>query len=329
MMQIAFVGFGAGVAAALLFASVTSGSWLSIFLFYLAPLPMMIAGVGWSHWAALLGAVSGALALGAVFSYVFFFAFLAGAGIPAWWLSYLALLARPAQNGAAAAPGAPLDWYPPGRLVLWAALLGALVVIVAIPNFGLAGASFHENLVASLTRLFHEQAGIPADAPLVLPGVSDPKRLIEFLAEAIPPAAALVATITNTGNLWLAARVVKFSGRLARPWPALSEMRLPRPTAAALVVAIGLSFIGGLLGIVAGVVATSLLMAFGFIGFAIMHAITRNMAARPFVLTGTYAAVFIFGWPVLALCLLGLMDTILDFRGRLARKAGRPHGHND
>ena len=47
-------------AAALLFASVTSGVWLSIPLFYLAPLPIMIAGLGWSHWSALVAAVAAA-----------------------------------------------------------------------------------------------------------------------------------------------------------------------------------------------------------------------------------------------------------------------------
>ncbi len=56
MMQLGLIGIGAGAAAALLFASVTSGVWLSIPLFYLAPLPIMIAGLGWSHWAALIAA---------------------------------------------------------------------------------------------------------------------------------------------------------------------------------------------------------------------------------------------------------------------------------
>ena len=100
MMQFGLIGIGAGAAAALLFASVTSGAWLSIPLFYLAPLPIMIAGLGWSHWAALIAALAGALALGIAFGPVFFFTFLAGAGLPAWWLGYLAMLARPVGNGA-------------------------------------------------------------------------------------------------------------------------------------------------------------------------------------------------------------------------------------
>ena len=93
------IGIGAGAAAALLFASVASGSSLSILLFYLAPLPILIAALGWSHWAALIAALAGALALALVFGPVFFFAFLVGVGLPAWWLGYLALLARPAGNG--------------------------------------------------------------------------------------------------------------------------------------------------------------------------------------------------------------------------------------
>ena len=67
MMQFGLIGIGAGAAAALLFASVTSGAWLSIPLFYLAPLPIMIAGLGWSHWVALIAALTGALALALAF----------------------------------------------------------------------------------------------------------------------------------------------------------------------------------------------------------------------------------------------------------------------
>ena len=42
MVQIALIGIAAGAAAALLFASVVSGSLVAVFLFYLAPLPLLI-----------------------------------------------------------------------------------------------------------------------------------------------------------------------------------------------------------------------------------------------------------------------------------------------
>ena len=319
MIQIALIGIGAGAAGALLFASVSSGSWVSVVLFYLAPLPMVIAGLGWSHWAALAGALTGAFSIGAVFGSMFFIAFLAGTGIPAWWLSYLAMLARPAGDGHAA-----LEWYPPGRLVFWAALLGAFLVLAAIPNFGLSSETFHAALSEKLMLLFRDQSGPAPDAPLVMRGVSDPKALVDFLAEAIPPAAAVIATVTNTVNLWLAGRVVAYSGRLTRPWPTLADMRLPTSSAAVLAVAVASSFAGGMLGVVAGVVAASLLMAYGILGFAILHAMTRGLQARGLLLGSAYGAVLVLGWPLLALSLLGLADVIFDLRGRVARKRGGP-----
>jgi hypothetical protein len=320
MMQFGLIGIGAGAAAALLFASVTSGAWLSIPLFYLAPLPIMIAGLGWSHWAALIAALTGALALAVAFGPVFFFSFLAGAGLPAWWLGYLAMLARPLGNGGAAA----LEWYPPGRLVVWAAVLGGLVVVVAIPNFGFDAESFRAGLRQALTHILRVDTEVPTNAPLTTPGVSNTSRLVDFLVAAIPPAAAVLATITNVLNLWLAARIVTFSGLLKRPWPPLAAMTFPRTLTAALAIAVALSFVGSLIGIVAGVVSASLLMAYGVLGFAVLHAITRGMASRIFLLGGVYAAVLVLGWPVLALCLLGLIDAAIDLRARVAPTRGPP-----
>ncbi len=324
-MQFAIVGVSAGAAAALLFASVTSGVWLSIPLFYLAPLPILIAGLGWTHWAALIAAATGALALGIVFGAVFLFAFLAGAGIPAWWLGYLAMLARSgAPNTTNGQSGTALEWYPPGRLVIWAALLAAFVVLVAIPNFGADAESFRAGLRGALATILRTETGTPADAPVNLPGVTNIDRLIDFLVNVIPPAAAVLATITNLFNLWLAARVVKFSGTLARPWPQLSTITFPPMLMAALATAIVLSFVDGMLGIVAGVFSASLLLAFGVHGFAVLHTITQGMSIRTLVLSLAYAAVILLGWPILVLCLLGLIDTAIDLRGRVARKRGPP-----
>jgi hypothetical protein len=325
MMHFVVIGVGAGAAAALLFASVTSGTLLSIPLFYLAPLPIMIAGLGWGHWAALTAALAGAVTLGVVFGTVFLFAFIAGAGIPGWWLGYLAMLARPATAATSERQGeAAFEWYPPGRLVPWAALLAALVVLVAIPNFGTDAESFRAGLRSALSTILRVETDTPAGAPLNVPGVGKADRLIEFLISVIPAAAAVLATVTNLLNLWLAGRVVKFSGRLSRPWPQLSDMTFPPAVIPALGLAIALSFVDGLLGIVAGVFSASLLLAYGVLGFAVLHAITAGMNMRGFVLALAYAAVIVLGWPLLALCVLGLVDAAFGLRGRVAHKRGPP-----
>src|SRR5258708_33591045 len=95
MMRMVLIGIGAGAAAALLFASVASGALLSILLFYLAPLPILIAALGWSHWAGLIAAIAATAALAFVFESYFFLAFLIVIGFAAWWLRFLAFLGGP------------------------------------------------------------------------------------------------------------------------------------------------------------------------------------------------------------------------------------------
>ena len=65
-------------------------------------------------------------------------------------------------------------------------------------------------------------------------------------------------------------------------------------------------------------------MAYAILGLAVMHAITRGMASRPFALGGLYAVVLFFGWPVLLLSMLGLADTAFNIRGRVAGRRGSP-----
>ena len=175
--------------------------------------------------------------------------------------------------------------------MIWAALLAALVVIVAIPNFGTDAESFRAGLRSALNAVLRAEIATQADAPSGMPARAD--RLIEFLVSAIPLAAAILATITNLFNLWLAARIVKFSGRLARPWPQLSALKFPPLLTAALAVAVALSFVDGMLGIVAGIASAALLLAYGVLGFAVLHAITQGLQMRPFLLGLAYAAVFL------------------------------------
>ena len=300
MIQIVLVGLGAGAAAALLFASVVSGSLAAVFLFYLAPLPIMIAALGWSHLAGLIAAASATAVVG-VLSGVFLIA-VPVIAFGAWWLGYLTMLARPATNGG----GDVLEWYPVGRLVLWAAVIGTLIVAAAVPNFGMDQESLQAALRKTYERILRDQA------------------LIDVLVVAVPPAAAIFSTITSVFNLWLAARVVKISGRLKRPWPDLAALALPPSSSALLAAAIAGSFLPDLAGVLSGVFAASLLMAFAILGFAVLHAITRGMRARIVTLTGLYAAAAVFGWPVLAVALLGLAESILNIRSRVARKRGPP-----
>jgi hypothetical protein len=312
MIQSLFIGLGAGAAAALLFASVASGSMLATLLFYLAPLPILIVALGWNHWTGLIAGFAAAGGLGAVLGLYFFTAFLLGIALPAWWLAYLSMLARPVgANGAM-----QLEWYPIGRLVLWAAVISAALVIIAIPNFGADKESVQAALRTALERAIHLQ--MPSGPR------PDTERLIGILVSAVPPAAAVLTTIVNVFNLWLAGRIVRVSGRMRRPWPDLAYMALPAFAPALLGGAIAGMFLPDLAGVFFEILAASLLMACAIIGFAVLHAITRGMNHRGIALAGAYLAVVAFGWPVLAVSLLGIVETAFHIRARVATKRGPP-----
>jgi len=318
MMQIVLIGFCAGAASALLFASVASGVFLSILLFYLSPLPIMIAALGWSHWAGLAGTVVASAALALAFQDYFFVTYLIGIGLPAWWLGYLALLARPV-----AGTSDSFEWYPLGRLVLWSAIIGTLVIVAAIPHFGLDQASFQAALKKAFASALSLQTDSPADAqdPVDQTDLASAIDAWVFLA---PSVAAAVSTAMLLLNLWLAGWTVKVSGRLRRPWPNIPAMTFPASAPVLIGIAVACSFLPDLPGLISRILVATLLVAYALLGFAVLHTITRDLKGRGILLAGTYAAVFVFGLPVLMMSLLGLLDAAFGLRARFGLNRGPP-----
>jgi hypothetical protein len=327
MVQLIAIGIGAGLASALLFASVTSGSALAVVLFYLAALPIMIVTMGWNALAGLVATVVATIALGLAIDWRFSLAFVLGVGAAAWWLGYLAMLARPAS-----APDAsgqiPLEWYPPGRLVLWAALLGAFGVVVVVPYFGFDRQSFEAALRASFGRMLHAETA--ADGTLRIPGLNNNGAgFLDLLVLIMPMAAAVLGTVIYLFNLWLSAHIVKMSGRLRRPWPDLPSIEFPPIAAGLVAIAIAGSLLhDSIIGLIAGIFAVSLLTAYGALGLAVLHAITRGTKGRTLTLSIVYLLLLLQGWPILIVALLGLIDSAADFRGRVARWRGTPANHS-
>jgi hypothetical protein len=322
MVQLILIGVGAGAASALLFASIASGTMLSIALFYVAALPILIATIGWSTLAGLIAAVLAAVSLGIIIDWRFFIAYGIGVGAPAWWLGYLAMLARPAHtNGDAGAPDA-LEWYPAGRLVLWCAVLGALGVVAVIPYFGFDRETFDATLRASFERAL--RARTAADGTLQIPGVKDPKQLLDILVAYMPMAAAMLGTLVQMFNLWLSARIVRMSGRLKRTWPDLPSIEFPPLAAGATALALAGSFLPGIVGLVASVFAVALLIAYAVLGLAVLHSITRGISARGVTLGAAYALILLQGWPVLLASVLGFVDSAFNLRARVANWRGNP-----
>ena len=68
MIAIVLIALAAGSASALMFASIISGALISLVLFYLAPLPLMVAAIGWGPLSAAIGGISATIGLGVLFA---------------------------------------------------------------------------------------------------------------------------------------------------------------------------------------------------------------------------------------------------------------------
>lgn len=320
MMAFVLIALIAGAASALMFASIISGALISLVLFYLAPLPLMVAAIGWGPLCASLGGIAAAIGLGALFGLPYCIAFAVTVALPAWWLGHLVLLGRqvghvaPATgNGPAAEPD--VEWYPVGRVLLWIAAFATLTTIAALLTLGTDAESITGSLRRGLMRLLRS---------------TDPQtsgeagQYVDALVRIIPAAATIIAMMTLTLNLWLSAKVTATSGRLRRPWPDLKTAELPPMTLVALCIALAFCFTGGLLGILAQIVTAALMMSYALTGFAVLHTLTLALNSRTFWLSSAYAVVVVFGWPVIAMVILGLADAVFGFRARFLRSRQPP-----
>ena len=318
MIAIALIGIAAGCASALMFASMISGVLISLLLIYLAPLPLMVAALGWGPLSATIGGITAATVLGAIFGLPFCIVFAVTVALPAWWLGHLVLLGRPVAGGVSlgngAEPVAPiLEWYPIGRILLWLSGFAALNTMAALLAFGTDVAAVTGALRESLLLFLG-----PHDTTVT----AEIDQLVNMMVTVAPSLGAISVMMMLTFNLWLAAKITATSGRLHRPWPDLKSAVLPPLTLAALCAAIAFCFAGGLLAILAQIITAVLMMAYALTGFAVLHTLTLALKSRALWLGCTYAIVVLFVWPVVAMVVLGIADAVFGFRQRYLQ--GRP-----
>ncbi|MBR0895567.1 hypothetical protein JQ616_11455 [Bradyrhizobium tropiciagri] len=309
MIGIFTVALAAGAASALMFASISSGAAISILLFYLAPLPIMVAALGWGPLAAAIGGVGAASVLGAIFGLPYSIAFAMMVAVPGWWLGHLALLGRPSATGDSATQQPPaFEWYPVGRILLWITGFAIITTTAALLTLGTDTDTITGTLRRGLLRMLSAgEQGQPS---------GEIERLVDVLVIFAPLAATVIAMVTLTLNLWLAGKITQTSGRLNRPWPELRSTALPAMTLVALLVATAFSFVGGMLALLAQIVTMALVITYALVGFAVLHTLTLSLANRGLWLGGIYAVVVMFGWPIIAIFALGIADAVFGLRQR-------------
>jgi hypothetical protein len=313
MMQRYAVAFGAGCAAAFLFAVSAEASPLAMALAYLAPLPIMIATIGWGVDAGAIAAAASVAGLTLIAEPLSGMLYAASVAVPAWLIAAFAVT--------------PVARYLPARFSSLPQYpsIGAIVTLAAIVGMlGVAG------VLTTVVVVYHGYAegaqavaqGIAAMAADAFDGDGEAAKAFADSMVRVGPAAIAGSTLLMLCvNLYAAARSVQLSHRLKRPWLDLpTSFRMPASLGVVMIACAAAAWaLPAPASQYVSIVAGGLGAAFAFQGLAVAHALSRGLKLRTLMLVALYACCFVrakYTLPVLAL--LGVVDACTRLRVRAA-----------
>jgi hypothetical protein len=304
MMQMVFVGIGAGVAAALLFLAPASGSLLAFPLFALTGLPIAIAALGWGLPAGAIASVAGAaVIMGIIPAGYAPFVFLILFGAPVVWLARLVGMSRMVDDAR--------EWFPVGRILFHAAIAIGLALAISGVLTGFDPQGVTNDASAAVAKWL---AAAQTDTPP--PTAAEIEPIMRLYVSFMPALLALLMVAITLLDLWLATLITRASGRFERPRERLWTVVLPNDALIAFAIALALAFLPGPPGDIASVFAGALLAALVAVGLAVLHAVTLGMNARPALLTAAYLLLLISGLPVIVFGIIGAGENFFRLRAR-------------
>jgi hypothetical protein len=279
-----------------------SGSPGSIILIYLAQLPLFVVGLWLGVAASAMAGLAASLILATMGNLVAVAIFAGLNAAPVVLLVRQALLARPGADGA-------VEWYPPGLLTVWLTGLGMAATAAAL--FALGGP---EGIGAELREMLMPALSRRSDG-----GAADHNELLDAAAIVLPGILGVSWMVMTVTNGCLAQGVLARFGAAWRPSPDLAALTLPIWMPILLAAGTAAIAIGGtarLLGINLMIVLT---VPFCLAGLAVLHTAARRFPRPAVLLTTIYVLAGVFGWPLLLIALLGLLEASLGLRRRLAQ----------
>jgi hypothetical protein len=304
MGRLGIAGSGAllGALGAGLYLAVLTGSPGALILVYLAQLPLFAAGLWLGGGAAAVAGLTASMVLLAASDIVAAALFAGLYAAPVVVLVRQALLARSGPSGA-------LEWYPPGMLTAWLTGLGLAAFVAALLLLGGSNgieALLREALAPAIDR-FVDENGAARDA------------LTALLALVIPGVIAASWMVMTASNATLAQGVLARFGRAWRPSPDLAALTLPKWIPLLLAIAAAATAFGGTARFFGINVMIVLAVPFCLAGLAVLHTLVRRLPRPQIPLVTFYVLAGLFGWPLLVIAVLGLLDAPLGLRRRFAQ----------
>lgn len=293
-----------GALSALVGALAAFGSFGGFLLAYFCQLPLFLVGLSMGTVAsALAAAVAGSavIVMGGLFGALLFTLLNAA---PVVILVRQALLFRTADQS-------NVEWYPAGLLAAAATIIGLTLMLLAFLALGTTAEG-----VEGTIRQFLDQFAqrLPGDW-------SDDARqqFVAAIAPLLPGSIGLSWLVMLVINGALAQGLLVRFGHNLRPSPDFAGMELPRwlPVVTAVLV-VGAIVLPGAFGLFARSTALVAALPFFLVGLAVIHALARRVAAGSMLLILFYILMLLFGWPVVIVAFLGLVEQMAELRKRLA-----------
>jgi len=287
---------GCGLISVVLYMPIFFGVAGGMVSAYFASIPLFLAGLALGRREATTAAVVGTVAtaiLGA--GWVSAAAYGLSQALPVLVTVRRAATSRVGANG-------ETEWYPIGRSLTMLAGYGALgvlaaeVLAVGEPG-GLEGVL--RDLVTALARRFAE-GGIDLERQLA-------DSWLPSIIPGLTGGSWLLMTVVNGA---LAQAAASRLGVAIRPSPAWSRLRPPPFTGEIFLALVALAMLPDPIGFTALNVALILSVVFALTGLARVHRFARGRPGERAILIGVYTVLVLFGWPIIPLIGLGLIDQL-------------------
>jgi hypothetical protein len=303
----AMIAVVAGSASALVYASLLTASPAAFLLAYLAQLPLFAVGLWMGTGAVAIASIAGIVVTFIAGGFAFALIYTVANAAPVIVIVRQALLWRPAADGAA---NGGIDWYPSGGLVVaLLALSSALFAGVALSFAGQPG-GLEGTLETFIVETFRRLRG-PAGLEIA--------NLEEFASQIARLFAGVVAVswmIMTLLNGILGQAIVRRAGVNRRPSPSMADLELPVwLMGLTAIFALG-SFFEGFGGFASRNMMVILVAVYALAGLGVVHSLIRNLNWRGMALGAVYGSVIVFGWPIVVLAVLGLIEPYANLKAR-------------
>ncbi|MFQ5765515.1 MAG: DUF2232 domain-containing protein [Rhodospirillales bacterium] len=288
------IAVGAGVVSSIAAAAFLNQVPGGMFFGYLASLPLFMAGLAIGPKAVAIGGAVGFMATGLLAGGLAAGVFAMVQVLPAWLVVKQMLLQR--SGGAAGA----VDWFPAGEVLCWLTLLAAAMLALA----ALAGSGDEGIMTVVTTNLDHFLESV---APAMDEGRQ--ATMVATMAPLFPGAVGVSWVVMTIVNGTLAQGLLVRTGHNLRPSPAYANLALPQWMSWPLIGSAVLALVGsGELEYTGRNLAMILALPYFFLGLAVVHSWTRRLAFTGVALAVFYTVLVIWGWAMLAVAGIGVLE---------------------